>query len=62
VNWDLVVGFVGGLAAAWFGGALAHWWDVRRRTVVVVGRAEVIHRRDLAAPLVFLPAMPERMQ
>ena len=62
VNWDLVVGFVGGLASAWFGGPLVHRWDVRRRTVAVVGRVEVIHRRDLGPLGEQIKAVRERLE
>ena len=49
----VLIGVAGGLAAAWVGVALAYRWDVRRRTVAVVARVEIIVRRDLQPPLLF---------
>jgi hypothetical protein len=58
----VLIGVAGGLAAAWVGVALAYRWDVRRRTVAVVARAEIIVRRDLQPPVLFGPSNNERAQ
>src|SRR5205823_5424091 len=60
--WVLILGVAGGLAAAWVGAVIAYHWDVRRRTVAAVARAEIIVRRDLQPYLGFGPANAEREQ
>lgn len=56
-----VLAFAGGLLAAWLGATLSHHWELRRRAVAVVARAEVIVRRDLQPPL-FTDSNIERAQ
>jgi len=46
----VALAFVGALVAAWVGATIAYRWDVRRRAVSAVSRAEVIVRRDMQPP------------
>ena len=62
INLDVAVGVASGLAAAAVGVALAYRWDVRRRSVAAVARAEIIQRRDLQPPIAFGPSDNERIQ